>query len=236
MKIRYKIICIVILTLLLIGNLKVSNADKISMAYLYGNYDYISLIERNENALNIVSPSYFDIDSNGNLILNTVDINLISKMHQKGIKVTPFLSNHWDRKKGRVALKNAEKLTDDIVNAIIKYNLDGINVDIENVTDEDRENYIKLVRLLREKLPAGKILSVAVAPNPYAWENGWQGSYDYKKLSEYSDYLMIMAYDEHYESGTEGAVAGIEFVEKSIQYALKNIKSEKIVLRTSFLR
>ena len=222
------------LFLILIGNLKASNAGKISMAYLYGNFDYISLIERTENALNVISPSYFDIDSNGNLILNTVDRKLISRMHEKEIKVTPFLSNHWDKAKGKVALYNADKLSSDIANVIKKYNLDGINVDIENVTEKERENYTKLVRLLREKLSSDKIVSVAVAPNPYNWNTGWQGSYDYKELSKYADYLMIMAYDEHYESGAEGAVAGIDFVEKSIKYALKYVDSEKIVVGLPF--
>lgn len=231
---KIKLICVSILLLILVGSLQTANANKISMAYLYGNYDYISLIERNENALNVVSPSYFDLNSNGNLILNSVDKNLVNEMHKKGIKVTPFLSNHWDKSVGRAALSNIEKLTNDIVSAINKYNLDGINVDIENVTEVDRNNYTKLVRTLREKLPKGKIVSVAVAANPYNWQTGWHGSYDYQELAKYADYLVLMAYDEHYESGTEGAVAGINFVEKSVKYALSKVSSDKIVIGVPF--
>ena len=58
------------------------------MAYLYGNYDYISLATRIENSLNVVSPSYFDLDSKGNLVLNSIDKNLVNQMHENGIKVT----------------------------------------------------------------------------------------------------------------------------------------------------
>ena len=177
---KIKLICVSLLLLLFVGSLKTANANKVSMAYLYGNYDYVSLIERNENALNVVSPSYFDLNSKGNLILNVVDKNLVNEMHKKGIKVTPFLSNHWDKSIGRAALSNIEKLTNDIVLAINKYNLDGINVDIENVTEVDRNNYTKLVRVLREKLPKEKIVSVAVAANPYNWQTGWHGSYEYQ--------------------------------------------------------
>lgn len=231
---KIKLICVSILLLVLVGNLQTANANKISMAYLYGNYDYISLIERNENALNVVSPSYFDLNSNGNLILNSVDKNLVDEMHKKGIKVTPFLSNHWDKSVGRAALSNIEKLTNDIVSAINKYNLDGINVDIENVTEIDRNNYTKLVRVLREKLPKGKIVSVAVAANPYNWQTGWHGSYDYQELAKYADYLVLMAYDEHYESGDAGPVASINFVEKSIQYALTKVDKSKIVIGIPF--
>ena len=43
------------------------------------------------------------------------------------------------------------------------------------------------VRLLREKLPAGKTLAVAVAVNPNGAVTGWQGSYDYTGLAQFSD-------------------------------------------------
>lgn len=231
---RIRIIIALILLLILIGNLKISNAGKISMAYLYGNYDYMSLATRVENSLNVVSPSYFDLDSKGNLSLNTIDKNLVNEMHTNGIKVTPFLSNHWDKEKGRAALANREKLVNDLVKIINQYNLDGINVDIENVTDSDRENYTDLVRLLREKLPKDKTVSVAVAANPYNWQTGWHGSYDYSELAKYADYLLIMAYDEHYESGVEGPVASIDFIEKTIKYALSETTSEKIVVGLPF--
>ena len=149
---KIKIICALFLMLILIGNLQISNANnKISMAYLYGNYDYEKLILRNENSLNVVSPSSFDLDTNGRLVYNAIDENFIKKMHQNKIKITPFLSNHWDREKGRKALANREALANSIVEIIKKYNLDGINVDIENVTESDRENYEELIRILREK-------------------------------------------------------------------------------------
>ena len=141
-KLRIKFVAILILLMILIGNLKISNANKISMAYLYGNYDYISLVNRNDNSVNVVSPSYFDLDDNGNLSLNYVDKTLIKEMHSKSIRVTPFLSNHWDRAKGRAALSNREQLSNDLAYVINQYNLDGINIDIENVTEKDKENYI----------------------------------------------------------------------------------------------
>ncbi|NCA91723.1 glycoside hydrolase, partial [bacterium] len=113
------------------------------------------------------------------------------------------------------------------------YNLDGINIDIENMTEVQRSAYVDFVRLLREKLP-DKVISVAVAGNPYEWNNGWQGSYDYAGLAAYCDYLIVMAYDEHYQNGPSGAVASMSFVENSIKYALTKVAKEKIVLGLPF--
>lgn len=232
--VEIKVVCVLLLLGIIGMNIPNISQAKFTMSYLYGAYDYISLIDRTNGALNEVSPSYFDLKSDGSLKLNTVDTNFVNAMHQRGMSVVPFLSNHWDRSLGRKALENKVVLVNQIVQAMKKYNLDGVNVDLENLTEKDRSDYVDLVRLLREELPEGKTVVVAVAPNPYGWTNGWQGSYDYKRLAQYSDYIMLMAYDEHYEGGNAGPVASIGFVEKSIQYALKYMESNKLVLGIPF--
>ncbi|WP_312096593.1 glycosyl hydrolase family 18 protein [Niallia sp.] len=209
-----------------------------NMSYLYfGNTkSYISQIDKTQGNLSLVSPSYFDINADGSLKITTqFDSTFVKEMHNRGIKVVPFLSNHWDRNVGRAALNNREKLTTQIADFIIKNNLDGIQVDIENTTEIDRDAYTDLVKLLREKLPSDKEVSVAVAANPNGWTKGWHGTYDYKELAKYSSYLMVMAYDESYEGSPEGPVASYGWVEKSIQYALKQgISPDKIVLGIPF--
>ncbi|GKU83005.1 glycosyl hydrolase family 18 protein [Niallia sp. NCCP-28] len=209
-----------------------------NMSYLYfGNTkSYISEIDKTQGNLNLVSPSYFDINSDGSLkITNQFDASFVKEMHNRGIKVVPFLSNHWDRTLGRSALNNREKLTTQIAEFIKNNNLDGIQVDIENTTEIDRDSYTDLVKMLREKLPSDKEVSVAVAANPSGWTKGWQGSYDYKELAKYSSYLMLMAYDESFEGSPEGPVASYGWVERSIQYTLKQgISPDKIVLGIPF--
>ncbi|MGG0719707.1 peptidoglycan-binding protein [Robertmurraya massiliosenegalensis] len=209
-----------------------------NMSYLYfGNtQSYISQVDKTEGNLSLVSPSYFDINADGSLkVTSQFDPNFVTEMHKRGIKVVPFLSNHWDRTVGRVALANREVLSTQIADFIIKNNLDGVQVDIENVTDVDRENFTELVKLLREKLPEGKEVSVAVAANPNGWTKGWHGSYDYKELAKYSNYLMVMAYDESYSGSPEGPVASYGWVERSIQYALnQGVSAEKVVLGIPF--
>lgn len=209
-----------------------------NMSYLYfGNTSsYISQVDKTQGNLSQVSPSYFDLNADGSLkITSQFDAAFVTQMHARGIKVAPFLSNHWDRTLGRQALNNREKLSSQIAEFIVKNNLDGVQVDIENVTDIDREAYTDLVRLLREKLPANKEISVAVAANPNGWTKGWHGSYDYKELAKYASYLMIMAYDESYAGGPQGPVASYSWVERSIQYSLnQGVAADKIVLGIPF--
>ncbi|SMQ81530.1 Spore germination protein YaaH [Bacillus sp. OV166] len=212
----------------------ISEEQAFNMGYLYfGDSKFFSdTVKQTNGTINVVSPTYFDLNADGTLKLTSqVDRHFIASMHENGIRVVPFVSNHWNRAVGESSLENREKLAQQLADTIELYNLDGINVDIENVTDQYRDEYTDFVRLLREKLPAGKEVSTAVAANPSGWKSGWQGSYDYANLGLHSDYLMIMAYDESYSGSPPGPLASIGWVERSIQYALKQgVPKEKIVL------
>ncbi|MFC7687179.1 glycosyl hydrolase family 18 protein [Ureibacillus sp. GCM10028918] len=240
---KLKIASIVVVAgTLLLTNIPMQKAEAheadFNMSYLYfGNTSsYITQVDKTQGNLSLVSPSYLDLNADGSLkVASQFDTRFVTEMHNRDIKVVPFLSNHWDRTLGRAALANREKLSTQIADFIIKNNLDGLQVDIENTTDIDRAAYTDLVRLLREKLPKEKEVSVAVAANPNGWTKGWHGTYDYGELAKYASYLMIMAYDESYNGGPEGPVASIGWVDRSIQYALKQgVPEDKIVLGVPF--
>ena len=209
---------------------------KYSMAYLYSGTasQQISYIDRTNGALGTVSPSYFDINADGSLKVNNISSELINHAHSQGMKVIPFLSNHWNRTAGILALNNSENLSSELASYISQYNLDGINIDVENVTEFQRDQYTDFVAKLRAKIPSSKEVSVAVAANPNGWVTGWQGSYDYTSLANNSDHLMIMAYDEHWHGSDSGPVSSISFVENTIKYALTKTTGDKIVVGLPF--
>lgn len=222
---------------------QIVRTERFNMSYVYfGNSNvYTKLMEDTKGSLDDISPSYFDLEEDGTLkITASMDRGFIADMHEQGVRVTPFLSNHWDREKGITALNIREELASQIANAIEEYDLDGVNVDIENVTENERDSYVDFVRLLRAKLPSEKSVSVAVAVNPYGITKGWQASYDYSALAKHCDYLMLMAYDEHYQGyvrnhGSDaGPVAGYKFVEDSIKAALQEVPADKLVLGIPF--
>ena len=209
--------------------------ERVSLGFLYGTTADLSLIDRTNGSINQVSPTCLDLNNKGELVVTgNLTHTFVNEMHSRGILVTPFLSNHWARQKGRKAIENAYGLAFQVVTTIYEYGLDGVNVDIENLTEDDRDNLTEFIRILKEAMPEGKLLTVSVAANPFGREDGWQGSYDYKAIGEYADYILLMAYDEHSIGGPEGPVASLPFVENSIIYALENMPNDKIVLGIPF--
>lgn len=214
-----------------------NGVKKLNLSYVYfgSPSSYTSYVDSTNGSLTGIFPDYFNLTAEGNLKLTSkIDSSFIKQMHDRGIKVIPFVSNHWDRAVGRNALQNRQTLVQEIANAVKTYNLDGVNVDIEGMNENDRANYIDFIRILRGKIPSNKTISVAVAANPYETSKGWHGSYDYGALAGYCDYIIVMAYDEHYEGSVPGPVASSSFVERSIQYALKNVPKDKILLGIPF--
>ncbi|NEW08016.1 glycoside hydrolase [Paenibacillus sp. SYP-B3998] len=215
-----------------------SAQGKFNMAYLYfgSPNSYTAQVQKSGQTLDVVSPSYFELDAEGNLqISNTIQATFIDEMHRNGKKVVPFLSNNFDEGIGEKGIDNREILVNQIVDAIQANQLDGINMDIENMDATYRDKYTDLIKRLRDKLPSTMEVSVAVAANPTGAAKSWIAAYDYKALAAVSDYLMLMAYDESYPGDpTAGPVASLPFVEKSIQYALTQVSSNKIVLGIPF--
>ncbi|WP_156290933.1 glycosyl hydrolase family 18 protein [Oceanobacillus salinisoli] len=217
-----------------------SQTQLFNMSYIFfgSPNSYVNQVDKTKGSLHVVSPNYFDINKDGELEVTwKLQTSFINEMHRRGIKVVPFVANHWDATAGINGLNKRDQLARRIADEVEKYNLDGVNVDIEGVNHMYRDEHTDFVRLLRSYIPKHKEVSVAVAANPNGWKTGWHGFYDYKALSNYTDYLMIMAYDESWESPDSpiGPVSSIQFFERSIQYAInQGVPKNKIVVGLPF--
>ena len=150
-------------------------ADRLSLGYIYSSsISHSQIIENTKDSINVVSPTCFDLNLEGRLeINNLLDKEFIVEMHKKGIKVTPFLSNHWGQKRAQKMLDNPMPLINELVKVINEYDLDGVNVDIENIEVSYKDKLTNFVKLLRKSLGDEKTISVAVAANPKRLNSTW---------------------------------------------------------------
>lgn len=215
-----------------------ANGNKLTFMYINGAAGDIasSEVDKANGAFDVVSPLMFEVNLDGTLRKKTIYTSFINNMHAQGIKVVPHISNHWGdnvtNPKGNEALAQYDLLAEQVVAEVENYNLDGLNVDIENADHTHRDQYTAFVKAIRERMPANKELSVAVAANPSGLTTYWHGSYDYAGLAQYADYLTIMGYDEYSRNDPKGSgpVASGAWTEKAIKYATERVSPDKIML------
>lgn len=197
------------------------------------------------DGVNVVSPAFFYLDKNGNLRENIGSKGqaYIEWAHQNGYKVWPMVSNAEAAteslsitSKIMNSYELRQKLIESIVEKCVKYKLDGINIDFENMKQEDKDMFSRFIIELTPRLKEiGLITSVDVTA-PDGGET-WSMCFDRNVIGEAADYIVFMAYDQYGVSSTKpGTTAGYDWVKLSLNKFLKTeeIESEKIILAVPF--
>jgi spore germination protein len=103
---------------------------------------------------------------------------------------------------------------------------DGVQIDFESVSREDREAFFGFLADLRIRLPAGKKLSIAVPARTRLIED----AYEYGRIARIVDRMVVMAYDEHWSGSAPGPIASIPWCTRVVDYARSVVENSKIVM------
>ena len=119
---------------------------------------------------------------------------------------------------------------------IERYGFAGVNVDFENMYPEDRPLFNNFIRDLRDALrPRNYIISLAAPPKAADLPNAsWVGTFDYRTLGELADFIFLMTYEWGWIGGPPMAVAPINQVRRSLDYAVTQIPRAKILQGNPF--
>ena len=219
--------------------------EKINLVWDYYS-EYAAAPDRsgtNIEGVNVVSPAFFSLVSEGNGAINTnigsAGLNYINWAQNNGYEVWAMFSNNSYKETTSKILNSYNirtKVINDIVNLAIRYELDGINLDFENMNTSDKDVFSRFVIELKPKLQeAGIILSVDVTA-PDGGSN-WSNCYDRNVIGDVADYIVFMAYDQYGISATTpGTTAGYNWVETSLKKFIdrEEIDSNKIILGVPF--
>ena len=191
------------------------------------------------DGVNVVSPAFFSIDKNGELVENigTRGQAYIEWVRSNNCKLWPMVQNSGEgmlsvTSKIMNSYEKRKELIESIINACIKYKLDGINLDFENMRKEDKDLYSRFIIELEPRMKElGLILSVDVtAPDG---GDTWSLCFDRHVIGDVADYIIFMAYDEYSDSSTKaGTTAGYDWVELGLKKFIttEEIDSQKIIL------
>jgi spore germination protein YaaH len=213
----------------------------------YGTYyysgdksSYNSLVAYGSNIDELATHTY-SIKSDGTLFIpdGSFPQAQVDYANSKGMKTLAAIRNEeGDKFSGPLAsalLNSPEakaKLIEEIYMTVKTKNFKGVNIDFEMLNAKDRDAYSNFIKEVSIKLRGeGYMVTIAVPAKTFDSAKAyWTYGYDYKALGAYADQVVLMTYDEHWQSGTPGAVASINWVQQVVNYATSVIPRQKVIL------
>ena len=115
-------------------------------------------------------------------------------------------------------------LLQDILAASAAY--DGVQIDFEAMRAEEGPAYLSFLAELKRRLPAGRTLSVAVPARTRVLDD----AFSYAGIAAVADRVVVMAYDEHWRTGSPGAIASAAWCRQVATFAKTRIPAAKLVM------
>jgi spore germination protein YaaH len=200
----------------------------------------ISSVLLNTKGINVISPTWFYLKDENGGIGSLASSDYVTYCHQNGIEVWALVSNFGAKDQGLenpnlynvlTYSSHRENLINNLISAAIQYNLDGINVDFESIDPACGDSFIQFIRELSLKCANnGIVLSVDnYSPTAYT------AFYNRSEQALFADYVILMAYDEHYSGSEEaGSVASIGFVTDGVVNTLAEVPANQLILGMPF--
>lgn len=214
------------------------NGEKVNMVWEH-------VVNKNPNVaqigalpgVNVVSPTWFELKDAEGTLLNRADPAYVKWAHKRGYQVWGLVTNGFNPDWTQAVLGSydkRDKLIAQLIHYAHLYDLDGINIDFENVYYEDKERLVQFVRELTPYLhQQGLTVSIDVTIKSNA--KTWSMFFDRKALAQVVDYMAVMTYDEHWAASPKaGSVASLPWVEAGLQGVLEEVPNEKLLLGVPF--
>ncbi len=185
-----------------------------------------------------IAPFAYTVDNKGSLN-GSISKDTINAANTYGLQVLALIHNYngtaFDKKLISTILNNAttrKNLVNNIADLVQTKRLAGVNIDFENISPTDRSKYTTFLSELKTALvKQGGLLTVSVpAKQGDEPDNVWSGGFDYQKIGQIVDRVMIMTYDEHWFGGSPGPVASLPWVQKVVKYTVSQIPADKVLL------
>ena len=194
----------------------------------------LSSVVMENSGLNVISPTWFSLKSTEGEIRSIATQSYVDKAHSMGLEVWALIDNFDKDVSTYQTLSRTTSRTNLISNLmaeVLKYGIDGINLDFEEVSYDAGEPYVQFIRELSIQCrKEGIVLSV---DNYVPRES--TAHYNRREQGIVADYVIIMGYDEHWGGGgVAGSVASIGFVEDGIVQTLEEVPANKIINAVPF--
>ena len=197
----------------------------------------LSDLQKNGDKLNTIYPEWFFIDTTTYTLQTRIDSAGLAVMKQEGLSIQPIFNNFrtnkadasksdFDGKLAHTIITDPEKrkfIINQIVDTLSHYQLQGINIDFEELTEKNNEPLTQFQKELYEALHSkGLLVSIDVSPD--------NEDYNYKELSKYNDFIILMAYDQYSNTTGAGPISSQKWIEEKLDWMDDKVDVSKIIL------
>lgn len=187
--------------------------------------------------LDVISPTWFELIGTEGDVKSLADLDYVRWAHSKGYQVWALFGNlgeGYTKAMTHEVISSTEKRAEAIRQVLalaVLYELDGINIDFEAIPEEDGIYFVQFVKELAIYSRQQGLVSSADLPVVKSWTQ----HYGRKEIGKYLDYVMIMAYDEHWgTSPISGSVSSKTFTDEGVFFTLNDVPKEKVILGVPF--
>ena len=219
------------------------NAPKLNASLIRGAFYtpwlFASLadLQKNADKLNTIYPEWFFIDTVSYKLQTRIDSAGLAIMKQKKLSIQPIFNNFHTNKFNPAAGDFDGNLAHMIINDPVKrkfiiqqlvdtlthYQLQGINIDFEELKENNNEPLAAFQKELYEALHSqGFLVTMDVSPD--------NEDYDYKTLGLYNDYIILMAYDQYNDATDPGPISAQKWIEAKLDWMDDKVDVSKIIL------
>ncbi|HYJ90480.1 MAG TPA: glycosyl hydrolase family 18 protein, partial [Pyrinomonadaceae bacterium] len=201
----------------------------------YVNWDYSSYssLSSNIDQLDWLVPEWIRLSGDdANPLVLDIDDQAMDLIHQKkpDMPVLPLVQNYkneqWNTDilvKSVSTEESRQKLIAALLDVVAKNNFGGLTIDIEEVPDSAQTNLFLFVSELHQELQKRNLVLAQAMPfdNP---------DWNYRAFASVTDYLMLMAYDQHWSDGEAGPVSGEDWFESILKKRMEELSPAKTIL------
>ncbi|MBL8250992.1 MAG: polysaccharide deacetylase, partial [Candidatus Competibacter sp.] len=213
-------------------------ADKKQLAIgFFVNWDDSSMtsLKQNLDSLDMVIAEWLHLADDEGLLRENDPIRqshatAYIRDRRPDFSIVPLVNNwngqEWEGDKlGRMLAKPAARarVIEQLSAYVERHHFAGVSVDFENIPAKAQPDFQRFMAELHAAFQP-KRLSVSVnvpADDP---------AFDYRKLANSADYLIVMAYDEHWSTGAPGPIASLPWFAKVLRQRRHDIPAEKMIV------
>lgn len=211
-----------------------SNGTKPISVGFYVNWDDRSFtsLKQNLQQLDWIVPDWIRLKDGPESLTKDFDrqaLDLIQK-EKPNVLILPLVQNYgnerWDSNLVAELLatdQSRRNLVNSLLETVQENHFGGVTMDIESVPETSQANLLALVSLLHTRFKENGLLVAQVVPLD---DDGW----NYKAYADVTDYLLLMAYDEHWSTAAPGPISSQPWFETGLKKRLSELNPDKAIV------